>query len=120
MPKKKPYFPNNWRAIKDAPEDIFISMPFEQLMEWKLDGYQIPSSINCIMRVTSLSTGKIEEHVYTNERSAKRKLVSMLDEDKEGYEFAICAHDTIHHIFPKGMYEEDEHDLEIDEDANYD
>ena len=66
MMKQKPYYPNNWEAISNAPDECFETLPFEQFMDWKIAGWELPSSIDCIIREHNLETGKITEHVYRN------------------------------------------------------
>ena len=39
------YFPNNWEAIKDAPEEYFEPCTWEDFEEWKLSGWDLPSSV---------------------------------------------------------------------------
>ncbi len=46
-PRKKKYFPNNYNAVKAAPHQWFLPIPFDEFMDWKIGGYEIPSSINC-------------------------------------------------------------------------
>ena len=34
--KNKPYFPNNWKAYANTPDDMFEPLPIEQFMDWKI------------------------------------------------------------------------------------
>ena len=43
--KRNKYFPNNVRAIQDAPDNIFIPVPFNELINWKVHGYELPDSV---------------------------------------------------------------------------
>ena len=106
MSKKKPYFPNNWEAIKDAPSEYFQEIPYEQFMDWKLAGWEIPSSISCIIRETNLETGKINEYTYTRKRSAENKLKKMMSEGVS--ELTVIDHETIHHLTPKFVEDYDD------------
>ncbi len=96
--KKKPYFPNNYEAIQGAPAEWFDSIPFDELMEWKLSGWEIPSSVACIIREKNIKTGKVTEHVYKKEGAARNKAKKIMMEAKS--EFVVCGHETIHHLFP--------------------
>ena len=58
--KKRKYYPNNWQAIKDCPPAYFPAMPFNEFRDWKIAGYQLPSSHFGIVRVENKDTGKIE------------------------------------------------------------
>ena len=59
---KEKYFPNNWRAINESPDEWFPSMPWTQFMDWKINGYMIPDSVCCMIRETD-SSGKVTEHL---------------------------------------------------------
>ena len=100
MPKKKqPYFPNNWEAIKDAPAEYFIDMPFEQFMDWKCAGWEIPSSVSCIIREHNLETGKVKEYTYERTHAAENKLKKMMQQGVS--ELTVVNHETIHHLIPR-------------------
>ncbi len=73
MPKKKPYFHNNWQLYKDADESFFLSHTFDEFMEWKLGGWELPSSVCCIIRETDPKTKKVKEHVYSKKAKAEDK-----------------------------------------------
>ena len=101
--KKKPYFHNNVEAIREAPDEYFIPIPFDELMDWKICGYEIPSSVNCIIRERSLKTGKVKEYVYERTGAAENKLKKMMGEGVS--EITTATHESIHHLTPR--YEED-------------
>ena len=105
MPKKKPYFPNNWKAIKNAPHQFFLPLDFEEFMEWKMMGWEIPSSVECIIREQNLKTGKVKEYVYTKLGNANRRCDKIMKEGKS--EFTVCTHDDLAHMFPKHLTKED-------------
>ena len=105
MPKKKPYFPNNWKAIKDAPHQFFLPLDFEEFMEWKMMGCEIPSSVECIIREQNLKTGKVKEYVYTKLGNANRRCDKIMKEGKS--EFTVCTHDDLAHMFPRHLTKED-------------
>ena len=99
MPKKKqPYFPNNVEALQDAPDEWFDSIPFDEFMEWKIFGYEIPSSISCIIREKNIKTGKISEHVYQRHSAARKKAQKIMEEAQS--EFVVCTQDEVHHLYP--------------------
>ena len=103
MPKNKPYFPNNWEAIASTPAEYFDSLPFEQFMDWKLAGWEIPSSISCIIREKNVKTGKVKEHVYQRMHAAKNKARELMDIGES--EFLVCTPDEIHLMTPKYLEE---------------
>ena len=104
--KKKPYFPNNWKAISDSPAEWFGDIPFEQFMDWKIAGYEIPSSVACIIREHNLKTGSINEYVYQQPSAAKNKCLEIMDVGES--EFIVCDHDQIHHMTPKFIEDYDD------------
>ena len=101
--KKKPYFPNNYDAVSECPAEFFHPIEFEEFMDWKIGGYEIPSSINSIIREHNLETGKVTEYVYQTAGHAKRKCKSIM---KEGVsEFVVCTEDQVHFIYPEPNYD---------------
>ena len=116
MPKKnKSYFPNNWAKLVNVPASYFESITYDEFMDWKIAGWELPSSVNCIIREQNTETGKVTEHVYTRKSAANKRLKKIMDECES--EFVLASHDSIHHLYPKEVgepYEEDEYDVEID------
>ena len=87
MPKKKKYFPNNWQRYKDMPDDFFslggnVYHTFEEFMDWKCGGCELPSSVACIIRVQDNKTNKIKEHVYSRPNDAIKFCNKLMDEGK--------------------------------------
>jgi hypothetical protein len=65
MGKKKPYLPNNWDEYKNADDDAFIPHTFEEIMSWKVAGWELPASVVCIIRKTDIETKKTVEYTYS-------------------------------------------------------
>lgn len=99
MSGKRDYYPNNWQEYKDADDNNFIPHTFEEVMSWKVGGWELPSSVECIIRVRDINTYKVTEHVYQRRAAAERKVQSLLN--TAGVEFTVCTDETIHHISPK-------------------
>ena len=97
--KKKPYFPNNYDAIKQCPDSFFFQIPFDEFMDWKIFGFEIPSSINSIIREQNLETGKVTEYVYQTAGHAKRKCKDIMS--KGVSEFVVCTDEQVHYIYPE-------------------
>ena len=95
---KKKYFPNNWKAIKDAPYQFFESIPFDEFMDWKMMGWEIPSSVAAIVREQDLKTGEVKEYIYNTISGANKRCKRIMKESKS--EFLVCTHDDIAHMFP--------------------
>ena len=102
---KKKYFPNNWKNIKDAPEQFFLPLDYDEFMDWKINGWEIPSSVACIIREQNIKTGKVTEHVYSRLGNANKRANKIMKEGKS--EFLVCTHDDIGHIYPKQLKRED-------------
>ncbi len=45
------------------PEDFLATPTWEEFEDWKLRGWEIPSSVCCIIRATN-TKGKVKEYVY--------------------------------------------------------
>jgi hypothetical protein len=101
----KKYYPNNWQEYKDAPDDLFIPHTFEEVMNWKVAGWELPSSVCCIIRATT-PKGKIKEYVYQKRHAAEAKASELMH---SGVEFTICTNDAIQFIPP-----------DIDDESDYD
>ena len=104
--KKKPYYPNNYDAVAGCPSEWFDSIPFDEFMEWKIGGYEIPSSISCIIREKRLDTKEVTEYVYQSTRHARNKARQLLDEGVS--EFVVCTADAVHHMYPEQIPEYDD------------
>ena len=96
---KKPYLANNWQAFKDAPSTMFDPCEYEDFMDWKVAGWEIPSSVSCIIRVTNVNTRKVKEYTYQRSKAAQARLEKLID--VPGNEIVVCDRDTIHHLSPK-------------------
>ena len=105
--KKKPYFDNNWQEYKDAPDDLFVPHTFEEVMSWKVGGWELPSSVCCVIRATNLDTRKVKEYVYRKRSAAQNKVNELIN--AKNCEFVVCDHDSIHFLSPADIsdYEDD-------------
>ena len=93
---KKEYMPNNWQEYKDAPDDAFIPHTFEEIMSWKVGGWELPSSVCCVIRITNVDTKKVKELVYSKRSAAQAKVDQLIN--TPGIEFTVADHESIHHI----------------------
>lgn len=98
MSGKKDYFPNNWKEYKDADDSDFIPHTFEEIMSWKVAGWELPNSICCIIRVTDIETKKVKELVYQKRSAAKSMAEKLIN--TPGIEFTVVDHESIHHLTP--------------------
>ena len=98
MSKKKPYYHNNWSKLKDVPAELVDSIEFDEFMEWKIGGWELPSSVCCIIRESDPKTKKVKEHVYSKPHYAVKKINSLMD---KGREFTVCDEANVHQMYPK-------------------
>lgn len=94
----KEYLPNNWQEYKDAPDDMFIPHTFEELMSWKVQNWELPSSVFCILREYNKKTHKVKEHTFNKVSSARAKIDKLIKEPD--VEIMVVDHGAIHHLIP--------------------
>ena len=99
MSKRKPYHHNNWREYKDAPDHFFIPLPFDDFMDWKIAGWEIPSSVSCIIREDNHVTGKVTEHVYKRQGDARNKAQAIMEAGES--DFTVCTREAIKQVYKK-------------------
>jgi hypothetical protein len=103
----KRYYPNNWEAFKDAPDEMFEPHTYEEVMDWKVAGWELPGSVACIIRVHDKQSGKVKEHVYQREHAAQDKVHKLMKTPH--IEFTVCDHESIHHLI-MGPFEDELND----------
>jgi len=96
--KKKPkqYYPNNIQAVTDTEDEYFPSMPFDVFYAHYVRNWLLPSSHECVIRATSLKTGRVKEYSYKYRKSAENKIKQLV----HTHEFVVCDHDSIHKLSP--------------------
>ena len=92
----KRYFPNNWEEYRNAPDDAFSPYTFEEVMSYKVHGWELPSSVALIMRVIHQDPLRITEHVYQRVGAAQKRLHSLLNDPSIAV--TIADHDSIHYF----------------------
>ena len=105
MTNKKRYFPNKWRAIRNAPVEAFEPIEFEDFMDWKMSGWQIPDEVLCIIREENPETGEIKEYTYKREHAAKKKTNEIM---QAGNHFLICTSNELNVFKPEEDWADDE------------
>lgn len=112
MSKKKPYYPNNWAAYKEQPDQFFRDpvsnkpLTFDEFMDWKMAGWELPSSVSCIIREKNQITGKVKEYTYSRAGDAKRRCRKIMDVGES--EFIVCTSDAVHVMYPELVPEYDD------------
>ena len=104
MAKKKPYYPNNWKKIKSVPSEYFDELSFEEFYDWRVLGWEIPSSIACIIREENSVTGLITEYTYSKPSAAKAKVRQLMD---AGHDFVIANEVEVIDMKPQQLEEDD-------------
>jgi len=87
------YYPNNFDAIAEAPDELFEPCTYEEFFDWRLTAWEIPSSVTCIIRAEHIETGKIKEHVYMKATAAKKRLIKYVEDGN--YRVTVADHDFI-------------------------
>jgi len=98
-PMTKKYFPNNYNKIKNCPPEWFEPMEYDLFMEWKMNGWVLMDTHDCIIRARDCVTGKVTEYSYQVPKYAKERLKKLITEHK--HELILCTHDHIQHLKPE-------------------
>lgn len=92
----KKYFPNNWRRFKNAPDSMFHQHTFEEIMDYKVNGWELLDNVACIIREQNTRTGKVKEHVYQLQKAATNRVSKLMDQ--EDTEFTVCTPESIYFV----------------------
>ena len=104
MPKKK-YYPNNWKKIKSVPDEYFDhELTIEEFMEWRVNNWEIPSSVACIIREENSVTGLITEYTYSKPSAARAKVKQLMD---AGHDFIVANEVEVIDMKPQQLEEDD-------------
>ena len=104
MPKKRPsnkrpkYFPNNWKAYKDSPDEFFIPLTYKDFFNWKVMGWVLPSSVACVIREEK--DGKISERIYSQSQSADNYLTKQMSDKNNNTTFTIVDGNSVQVLRP--------------------
>ena len=104
--RRKKYFPNNYDAVAECPAEWFQPIPFDEFMDWKIGGYEIPSSIACIIREKRTDTGEVTEYVYQTSGGGRKKAEQIMSEGVS--EITVCTDEAVHHLYPQEVPEYDD------------
>ena len=98
MNGKKPYHPNNWKLFKEAPDEAFHPHTYDEIMEFKVAGWELPADVACMIRATNLKNFKTKEYIYKRQHAAEKKIRKLMQE--QTHEFIVCTHDALHYVGP--------------------
>ena len=93
---KKKYFRNNWSKWKAVPDEFFEPIDFNEIMEWKVAGWELPMDVVCLIRATNKDTKKVKEFVYKQRKAADNR-IKQLTED-QNLELCITTHEAQHYL----------------------
>ena len=105
MPKKRPsnkipkYFPNNWKAYKESPDEFFLPISFKDFFNWKVMGWALPSSIACVIREEN-EYGDISEKVYSQSAAAQKYLDAKTSDKNMNTIFTIVDGNSVQVLRP--------------------
>ena len=108
--KKPKYFPNNWKAYKSSPDEFFIPLTYNDFFNWKVMGWALPSSIDCIIREET--NGKITEKVYSQSKAARKYLETAMQTKDPKTVYTIVNQDAVQVLYPIKQHDKYK-DLEV-------
>ena len=109
--KKSKYFPNNWKAYKESPDQFFIPLTYNDFFNWKVMGWALPSSIECIIREET--DGKITEKVYSQSKAANKYIESAMQTKNPKTTYTIVNNEAVQILYPLKQHDKFK-DLEVD------
>tara|TARA_B100000902_G_C27136535_1_gene826348 strand:- start:156 stop:458 length:303 start_codon:yes stop_codon:yes gene_type:complete len=93
---KRKYYPNKWKQVNAIPSKYFDSIEFEDLMDFKIGGYELPEDVVCLLRERNLKTNKVSEYTYLQMSAARRRTHKIIKQGDS--ELTICTHSQVAHI----------------------
>ena len=96
--KRPKYFPNNWKAYKDSPDEFFIPLTYKDFFNWKVMGWVLPSSVACVIREEK--DGKISERIYSQSQSADNYLTKQMLDKNNNTTFTIVDGNSVQVLRP--------------------
>ena len=100
--KRPKYFPNNWKAYKESPDEFFLPITYKDFFNWKVMGWVLPSSIACVIREEK--DGKISEKIYSQSQSARNYLEKQMSNKDTNTIFTIADEHSVQVLYPKGNH----------------
>lgn len=94
----KKYYPNNWQAVRDIPDDIFEPTDYEIVIDYLVDHWDINSSVDTILRATNIKTKAVKEYTYIRPSNAKKRLEKLCK--TKNYEIIVMRANEMYTIFP--------------------
>jgi hypothetical protein len=86
-------FPNNYDALSNAPSEAFAECSWEDFVEWKIMGWDMPSSVYMIIRAQHVDSYAITEHVYQKPGAARNRVLKYMQDGE--HDLVLCTHDSV-------------------------
>jgi hypothetical protein len=96
--RRPKYFPNNWKAYKESPDNFFIPLTYKDFFNWKVMGWVLPSSIACVIREET--DGHISEKIYSQPHAAKKYLEERTNDKNSKTIFTIVDENSVQTLSP--------------------
>ena len=96
-------FPNNFDKYQKIPSERFKEIEYEEFMDWKVGGWELPGSVTCIIRADNMRTNKVTEYVYQRHGDAVKRIDKLMN-DLDNV-ITICDSDEIHLISARSLNE---------------
>ena len=87
---------------------MFQSISYDDVMEWKIAGWELPMGVACIIRARNLENSKVTEHVYRRMSYAENKIRKYMNSNT--HELTVCAEEALYYVHPKLLQEFDDDD----------
>jgi len=87
---------------------MFQSISYDDVMEWKIAGWELPMGVACIIRARNLENSKVTEHVYRRMSYAENKIRKYMN--SQTHELIVCAEEALYYVHPKLLQEFDDDD----------
>ncbi len=107
MTNKRRYYPNKVKRLRAIPAHMFEPIEYEEFVQWKLEGWEIPSNVLCIIREQDTKSGKVREFTYKREHAARKKTKEIMD---AGNHFTICTANELQHMKPMEDWADDDYE----------
>lgn len=82
---------------------MFQSILYDDVMEWKIAGWELPTNVACIIRARNLEDSKVTEHVYRRMSYAENKIKQYMN--SKTHELIVCAEEALYYVHPELLQE---------------
>ena len=76
------YYPNNWSQIKNAPDECFPELTFQEFIEMKYECESLRPGVKFLIRAQRKDTGEVTEHKYKMPNAFQKRVENYLLDDE--------------------------------------